>query len=232
MSKPLLADSHPKATTILLLTPVLLTVYSYFGLPEFYDAHLIKYSQPSLLSGFYRDYYNFLAAFFLFLLIPGLLIKLGFHEKFKGYGFRAGDYKFGLKAIAFSLPVVLITAWLPSRQLDFQQEYSAFVNNPLTLKTFVIYATAFFLYYLAFEFFFRGFLLQGLKPVFGSFYSLLIQTIPCCLVHLGKPLNEVLAAIAASLIFGYLALRTESLWYGIVIHWLIGIFLVLFIGLS
>ncbi len=221
-----------KTTIILLVTPFLLTLYSYFGLSQFYDVRLVNYFTASLLSGFYRDYYNFLAAFFLLGLIPGLLIKLGFREKLKTYGLRAGDYKSGLKAVAFSLPVVLVASWLPSRQLDFEQEYSAFMDNPLSFKTFTIYAAAFFIYYLAFEFFFRGFLLYGLKPAVGSLNSLLIQTIPCCLVHVGKPLNEVLAAIVASLIFGYLALRTESVWYGIIIHWLVGVFLVLFIGLG
>ncbi len=232
MSKTLLANTHRKTASILLLTPFLLTFYSYFGLPAFYDVNLVSCFRPSYLSGFYRNFYNFLAAFVLFLLIPGLLIKLGFKEKLKTYGFRAGDYKFGLKAVVFSLPVVLLASWLPSRQPDFQHEYSAFLDNPLSFQAFIIYAAAFFLYYVTFEFFFRGFLLYGLKPAVGRLNSLLIQAIPCCLVHIGKPLNEVLAAIIASLIFGYLALRTESIWYGVVIHWLIGVFLILFIGLG
>ncbi|HOP61335.1 MAG TPA: CPBP family intramembrane metalloprotease [Candidatus Saccharicenans sp.] len=224
--------SQWKTAIILLITPFLLTFYSYFGLPVFYDVNLAGYFPASYLSGFYRYYYNFLAALLLFLLLPGLLIKLGFREKLKAYGFRRGDYKFGLKAVAWSLPIVFLASWLPSRQADFQQEYSAFLDNSLTFQTFLIYAAAFFLYYLAFEFFFRGFLLYGLKPAFGRLNSLLIQTIPCCLVHIGKPLNEVLSAILASLIFGYLALRTESIWYGMVIHWLVGVFLILFIGLG
>ncbi|HNS05611.1 MAG TPA: CPBP family intramembrane metalloprotease [Candidatus Saccharicenans sp.] len=232
MNQSSLIISQRKAAIILLVTPFLLTFYSYFGLPAFYDVNLVGSLPTSHLSGFYRYYYNFLAAFVLFLLFPCLLIKLSFKEKFKAYGFRRGDHRFGLKAVAWSLPIVLIASWLPSRQADFQQEYSAFLDNPLTFQTFIIYAAAFFLYYLSFEFFFRGFLLFGLKPAFGRLNSLLIQTIPCCLVHIGKPLNEVLAAIIASLIFGYLALRTESIWYGVVIHWLIGVFLILFIGLG
>jgi len=126
------------------VTPFLLNFFIViFGLPSFYDVNLVGSLPTSHLSGFYRYYYNFLAAFVLFLLFPCLLIKLGFKEKFKAYGFRRGDYRFGLKAVAWSLPIVLIASWLPSRQADFQQEYSAFLDNPLTFQTFIIYAAAF-----------------------------------------------------------------------------------------
>ncbi|HNS05223.1 MAG TPA: hypothetical protein PKH53_04340, partial [Candidatus Saccharicenans sp.] len=120
MNQLSITTSQWKTAIILLVTPFLLTFYSYFGLPAFYDVNLVSYFPASHLSGFYRYYYNFLAALLLFFLLPGLVIKLGFREKLKSYGFRSGDYKFGLKAVAWSLPIVLIASWLPSRQADFQ----------------------------------------------------------------------------------------------------------------
>lgn len=232
MIKKLIAESDRKTIIILLATPVLLTIYRYYGLPVFYDSNLASYFSESILSGFYRDFFNFLVAFILLMLIPILIIKLVFKEKLSDYGFKRGDLKFGLWSVAISLPLAVLSVWLSSRQSDFQKEYSAFKTNPLSVKTFIIYAAAFFLYYLAFEFFFRGFMLQGLRPAFGALNSLLIQTIPCCLIHIGKPTNEIFASIIASLVFGYFVLRSQSLWYVIIIHWLIGVLLNLFIALS
>jgi membrane protease YdiL (CAAX protease family) len=232
MIKKLLAEGDRKTVIILLATPVLLTIYKYYGLPAFYDRNLAPFFSGSFLSGFYRDFFNFLLTFILLMLIPVLIIKLIFKEKLSDYGFKQGDLKFGLWSMVIILPLATLAVWLSSRQADFQQEYSAFKANTFSLQAFLVYAGAFFIYYIAFEFFFRGFMLQGLRTSLGDLNSLLIQTIPCCLVHLGKPVNEILASIVASLVFGYLVLRTRSLWYVIVMHWLIGVLLNLFIALS
>ena len=232
MIKKLLTESDRKTIIILLATPVLLTLYRYYGLPAFYDSKLSFFFSGAVLSGFYRDFFNFLLTFILLMLIPVLIIKVVFKEKLGDYGFKRGDLKYGLWSIAIILPLTTLGVWLSSRQADFQQEYSAFKINLFSLNSFLIYAAAFFIYYLAFEFFFRGFMLQGLRASLGDLNSLLIQTIPCCLVHLGKPASEIFASIVASLVFGYLVFRTRSLWYVIIIHWLIGVFLNLFIALS
>jgi len=232
MFKKLLAESDPKTIIILLLTPFLITTYKYLTVRANYDHLMVSGLSGCYLSGFYPDFFNFLLALILLMLIPGLIIKFVFREKLSQYGFKAGDLKFGLWSIIISLPLVVISAWLSSHQSDFQKEYSAFKNNPITIKSFIIYALAFFLYYLSFEFFFRGFMLQGLRNAFGSLNAILVQTIPCCLIHIGKPAAEIFASIIASLVFGYLVLRSRSLWYVIIIHWLIGTLLNLFIALS
>ncbi|MGB9765360.1 MAG: CPBP family intramembrane glutamic endopeptidase [Candidatus Saccharicenans sp.] len=232
MIKKMPVESNRQTTIILLVTPFLLAFYRYFGMPANYDQLLSGRFSGAYLSGFYRDFFNFFMAFILLFLIPALIIKLVFKEKLRAYGFARGDLRLGIKLIIISLPLIVISGWASARRLDFQKEYSAFKINPLTLKAIIIYALAFFFYYFAFEFFFRGFLLQGLKPAFGSLNALLIQTIPCCLVHLGKPVSEVFASIVASLLFGYFVLRTRSLWYIIIIHWLVGVCLNIFIGLT
>ncbi|HNR08342.1 MAG TPA: CPBP family intramembrane metalloprotease, partial [Saprospiraceae bacterium] len=80
-----------------------------------------------------------------------------------------------------------------------------------------------FFYYLVWEFYFRGFLLFGLAKIYGPAAAILIQTISSCLVHLGKPEGETLGSVAAGLLFGLLALRTGSIWYGWLIHFSLGV---------
>ena len=44
------------------------------------------------------------------------------------------------------------------------------------------------------------------------------MVVPYCMVHFGKPVPEVVGAIFAGIILGTLALRTRSIWCGVLIH--------------
>jgi membrane protease YdiL (CAAX protease family) len=50
-----------------------------------------------------------------------------------------------------------------------------------------------------------------------------------CLVHIGKPAAETYSSILGGLMWGVLAFRSRSIVYGLVIHWLLGVALDLFI---
>ena len=67
------------------------------------------------------------------------------------------------------------------------------------------------------EFFFRGFLVWGLRRRFGA-YAIVVMTIPYCMIHFGKPLPETLASIIAGLALGFMSLRTSSIVLGAAIH--------------
>ena len=71
--------------------------------------------------------------------------------------------------------------------------------------------------FLSLEFFFRGFMLQGLRARLGS-NAIFVMIVPYCMIHYGKPLPETLGAIGAGIILGTLAMRTRSIWGGVVIH--------------
>ena len=71
--------------------------------------------------------------------------------------------------------------------------------------------------FLSLEFFFRGFLLQGLRRALGS-NAIFVMIVPYCMIHYGKPLPETLGAIGAGLILGTMAMRTRSIWGGVLIH--------------
>lgn len=71
--------------------------------------------------------------------------------------------------------------------------------------------------FISLEFFFRGFLLQGLRKVMGA-NAIFVMIVPYCMIHYGKPLPETLGAILAGLLLGTLAMRTRSIWGGVLIH--------------
>ena len=66
-------------------------------------------------------------------------------------------------------------------------------------------------------------MLFGLEKKYGAFTAILIQTIPSAIVHIGKPASESFAAILAGLVFGYLAIRTRSIFYSFILHAAVGI---------
>ena len=70
------------------------------------------------------------------------------------------------------------------------------------------------------EAFWRGFLFFGLEEKFGI-YAILIQMIPFVLLHQGKPFIESVGAVFGGIALGYLAYRTRSIWYGIIIHFVV-----------
>ena len=69
----------------------------------------------------------------------------------------------------------------------------------------------------------------SLEARFGAFAAILIQTIPSAIVHIGKPVGESFGAILAGLVFGYLAVRTRSILYPLILHAVVGIGMDLFI---
>jgi len=95
---------------------------------------------------------------------------------------------------------------------------------------FVFYEIIYVLfYYVAWEFFFRGFLLFGLKDRFGAVNAILIETISSTLIHIDKPEGEIIGAIVVGILFGMIALRSKSFWYVFLIHASIGVLLDYFI---
>lgn len=156
-------------------------------------------------------------------LIPLLLSKpLGLN--LARLGLSRGDEQAGRQALWIGLLVVVPLAWFaagdPSMRLSYPWP-GAWAGS--SAVAFVAWAMTYSLYYLSFEFFYRGFLLRGLEPALGLNGALWLQTVASTMIHLGKPLLETVAALPAGLIFGLLALRTRSILYVVLIHLALGL---------
>lgn len=96
------------------------------------------------------------------------------------------------------------------------------VQGETLFPNFWTWEALYFCQFFALEFFFRGFMVHGLKHRFGI-YSVLVMMIPYCMIHFGKPLPETLAAILAGLVLGILSLKTHSILLGVAIHYSVGL---------
>jgi membrane protease YdiL (CAAX protease family) len=220
-------DKKDMHTYILLLSaPVLLTIYRYHAYPGFFTPDFdfgISADQNVSINQFIRF-------FGLFFVLPALYIKLVMKRPLKDFGLGLGDYKLGLKILAVLIPVIFIAIYFAAGMPDVRSEYPLAKSLMQDQSHIWFYELAYIIfYYIAWEFYFRGVLLFGLKDRFGVFNAILIQTISSCLVHIGKPEGEIIGSIIVGIIFGMIAYRTRSIWYVFILHALIGVLTDLFI---
>ena len=117
--------------------------------------------------------------------------------------------------MASFLPFVVYASYSPA----FQAKYPFYDLAPGE-GLFPTMAVWWFLYaaqFVALEFFFRGFMVHGLKDRVG-YASIFVMMVPYNMIHFGKPMTEALAAIGGGAVLGTLSLRTGSIWWGAALH--------------
>jgi membrane protease YdiL (CAAX protease family) len=141
--------------------------------------------------------------------LPGQRIR-DYHISLRGFGKHLWIY-----AVMFCLvlPAVLIASTTSS----FRQTYPFYRIANRSHADLVMWEVLYGVQFLSLEFFFRGFILQGLRRALGA-NAIFVMLVPYCMIHYGKPLPETLGAIGAGLILGTLAMRTRSIWGGVLIH--------------
>jgi hypothetical protein len=82
---------------------------------------------------------------------------------------------------------------------------------------FVVFELWFVLYWLGWEYLWRGFVLFGTARRFGH-YAIIIQMVPFALLHLYKPLPEALLSVVGGVALGILVWRCRSFWIAVPIH--------------
>ncbi len=225
------SGENRKPTLILLLTPVLLTAFKYYGSKQFYLENIQAFLQAGN-PDWAAALYVFLSSFVLFGLVPLIVIKFVFRESLGDYGIRLGDWSFGWKALLVLGVIYAISAYPSSKMPDFLAEYPVFRNAGRSGETFLLHSLSYLFFYIGWEIYFRGFMQFGLRSSLGDWNAILVQVLASCLVHIGKPAGETFSSILGGLIWGVLAFRTRSVVYGIATHWILGVALDAFIVFS
>lgn len=162
--------------------------------------------------------YNHFDSILLYIIIPGLCVLIIFREPLSVYGFKLGDWKAGLLFTLLGCVVMTPVIWyLGSRNSTMHSYYQYQVEGLAWKKG---------LEMLGWEFIFRGWLLFGYAKKYGP-DALWLQAVPFAVAHLGKPMVEALSTIFGGFAFGWIAWRTGSFLYGFLIHWFIGMLIVL-----
>jgi len=200
----------------------LLGVYVYQGHPAFFE----RWLTPSLDLGAWQAWaaqcWQYLVAVVLMLLLPLAWWRWVERRPMPELGWGLGDTRFGLRFLAVAFVVLIPVLWINAGSPEFQAEYPLVALSGASWKHFLGWQLCYAVYYFAWEFFFRGFLQIGMARRLGVLGAMALQLSASTLLHIGKPQGETLAAVAAGLAFGVVALRTRSFLYLFLLHWYVG----------
>jgi len=149
-----------------------------------------------------------------------LVIKLAFRERVRDYGVKLAGWSSGWKIYLVFVTVMLPLVLCFSAAREFQSIYPFYRGwSPETdgWGRLLIWEWHYALQFVALEFFFRGFMVHGLKNRFGV-YSVFVMTVPYCMIHFQKALPECVASIIAGVALGLMSLKTRSVWLGAALH--------------
>jgi CAAX protease family protein len=158
---------------------------------------------------------------FLYFLIPMLIILVVFRDNPKNYGFTLGDWKVGIVITLVAIILLAPVLWLVGHGNVAMQNYYKSMMPGLPWST--------LLDLFGWEFIFRGWLLFGYARKFGA-EAIWLQAIPFALAHIGKPELETLSTIFGGFGFGWVAWRTRSFIYPLLIHWFVASFTIVVVA--
>jgi membrane protease YdiL (CAAX protease family) len=155
----------------------------------------------------------------VYVVVPVAIIKLVFRERLADYGVKLrGMWQYVPLYTAMAL-VMLPLVLVASHGERFQETYPFYKlapGEPLWPRFFA-WEALYILQFMALEFFFRGYVLHGVRRRFGA-YAIFVMMIPYCMIHFGKPMPETCGAIAAGIVLGFMSLKTRSIWMGALLH--------------
>lgn len=140
----------------------------------------------------------------------------------RGLGLGLGDWREGLLWLAVGLPAAALAGWIAAGHPTMRAVYPLDPSVAAVPLAFVPHAFRNLLYFAAWEALFRGVLLFGLRDAIGAGNANATQTGYSVLAHFGRPMTETFSAIPAGFLFGWISLRTGSIWYVALIHWTVG----------
>ncbi|MCC7403957.1 MAG: CPBP family intramembrane metalloprotease [Bdellovibrionales bacterium] len=222
--KHFLPETLPKASErgswlSLPLIAFLLLVYEYFG----WQMPFMRLSlQVSWLSNFPPNSLKYIAQAYtstsfviLFVLIPLIFSRLFPVDGPNPFSFRLELFK---QFIPSYLPLIVLMTpvlWVAAGRPDFNRFYPLY--EPETLHHLLAYETIYMVQFVAIEYFFRGFMLFRMERAAPG-YGVWVMLIPYALVHIHKPFPEAVASIFAGIVLGFLALKSRSIWPGVLVH--------------
>ncbi|MHA1674986.1 MAG: CPBP family intramembrane glutamic endopeptidase [Promethearchaeota archaeon] len=175
---------------------------------------------------------GFGGTFLSLFVIPAIFIKKWDHTPFSQLGSQIGiRRKLGLYMVVLAL-FFLPLLYFGSADVGLIQTYPLAKDSLQSLPFFIFYELCYILlYYVPYEFYFRGVLHFGLSKSWKLWQTILYVTFLTTLLHITKPITEIIGAAIAGILFGLIAHKTKSWFWVFFLHIIIGVSTDIFCGL-
>jgi membrane protease YdiL (CAAX protease family) len=152
-----------------------------------------------------------------FIILPFITIRFIFREKIINYGWRMNDTLKHWPGYVLLITPILFFIFLVSQGEDFVNHYPFYTLAGRSFFDLLLWQLLYISQFIFLEFFFRGFILQALRPALGA-NAIWIMCVPYLMIHFPKLWLEATGAILFGFFLGILALRSRSIWGGVMVH--------------
>lgn len=152
-----------------------------------------------------------------YVLMPFIVIKYLLKQDFYKMGWQFNETKKHWQGYLLLLTPILFCIVLVSQGEDFVRHYPFYRYSSRSWFDLLAWEFLYLIQFLCLEFFFRGFILNALRPALGA-NAVWIMCVPYLMIHFPKLWLEATGAILFGLFLGILALRSRSIWGGFFVH--------------
>lgn len=152
-----------------------------------------------------------------FIIIPWLVIRFVLREKMRDFGWRINESAQHWRSYLLLLSPILVFVFIASLGQDFVTHYPFYKLASRSWVDFLLWECLYLSQFVFLEFFFRGFMLQALRPALGA-NAVWVMCVPYLMIHFPKLWPEAGGAILFGLFLGILALQSRSIWGGVAVH--------------
>ncbi len=211
-----LRTGDAQVLTVLLTTALFVIIQFHVGARNVFASLLGNYvpsEWQGLLSWGWWAAWQSITGFFL----PVTILLVIFRRKPSEIGLGAGRWRLAMVVLLLYLPLAWAGTFFLSAQSSFLALYPHYRTAAYRWDHLLYYESLYILYWIGWEYLWRGYLLFGLAHRWGA-YAIVIQTLPFALLHAQKPFAEALLSIPGGLLLGVLVWQTRSFWVAVPIH--------------
>jgi membrane protease YdiL (CAAX protease family) len=228
----LFVGKNCRPTCIMLTSIVMIVTWLTAGTQAFYHRHLGHLLPADIDPAAAAAWYQAGMCLLLLGIVPACLMRFAFGESLKQIGLGRGSVVAAAVLFALTAPFILWISYDCAGLTEFREYYPLNRGAGRSAASFAANAAGLALFYLGWEFHFRGFLQRGLAESIGFSAALWMQVMASGALHFDRPDVELWASIPAALLWGLQSNYTGAIWAGFAQHWLLGITLDYFICFS
>lgn len=204
---------------VLVVLALTLLVQRYWGGPAQCEQHLAALgiadhpTRPGLYLWLYWAAFKTIGYF----IFPWLYLRLVMKKRLRDFGVNWDRDPRILLLYAVLIVGAIAVAGIAAQSPAFIETYPKYKGAGENWGNLGAWMLAYGLQFASLEFLFRGFILFGLARHFGAL-SVFVMIVPYSMIHYAKPWLETVGSMIGGVALGTLALRTRSIFGGVIAH--------------